>query len=49
MLKKDITFNLRATSDPAHILNQRNINGITALYAAAKAGNLNVIKFLIEM
>ena len=47
ILKKDITFNLRETSDPAHILNQRNINGITAMYAAAKAGNLNVVKFLI--
>ena len=46
-MKKDITFTSRATSDPAHIINQRNVNGITALYAAAKAGNLNIIKFLI--
>lgn len=49
LIKNDISYTMRSTSDQDHIINQRNINGITALYAAARSGNINVVKFLLEM
>eukprot|EP01016_Furgasonia_blochmanni_P044494 TRINITY_DN6180_c0_g1_i3.p2 TRINITY_DN6180_c0_g1~~TRINITY_DN6180_c0_g1_i3.p2 ORF type:complete len:235 (-),score=21.17 TRINITY_DN6180_c0_g1_i3:36-740(-) len=39
---------MRATTDPDHVLNKKNSRGCTPLYLAAKNGNINVVKLLIE-
>jgi len=35
-------------NDPQHLLNKTNSQGWSPLYIAAKYGNLNVVKLLIE-
>ncbi len=39
---------MRTPEDLDHLLNYRNGNGQTPLYIAAKHGNLEVIKILVE-
>ncbi len=34
--------------DPLHLINRKSGKGMTPLYLAAKHGNLNVVKLLME-
>lgn len=36
------------TTDPFHILNRKNSFGHTPMYIAAKNGNLDVVRLLVE-
>jgi len=39
---------MRSPEDHDHLLNYRNGNGQTPMYVAAKHGNLEVIKLLVD-
>lgn len=39
---------VRSTVDPQHMINKKNTSNQNALYLAAKNGNTNILKFLID-
>lgn len=48
LLDSDPKKNFYERSDPNHLINRKNFLGQTPIYIAAKHGNLNAVKLLLE-